>query len=273
MSDEWWIVLAAAGVVGSFLAGLLGIGGGVVYVTVLAWLFDRQGWDGFAHEMPKFIIANSMAVILLSTAYGFAVLKRRADGVERRWWIAALGGVVGTMASTLFVMHSGVYRKKEYAVLFLAVMAAYLVFSLLRRGNGEAVPSRPLPGAVLAGVGTAGGLLSGLLGVGGGVIMVPLLMMWMGEGATARAARLSLTTIPWMALTAVGLYSLVPARPPMLTAGQWKFFLGPVVAVLAGGAIVGMPLGLRVGALFPAKRFKAVFLLVILASAAKIFFT
>jgi hypothetical protein len=70
-------------------------------------------------------------------------------------------------------------------------------------GGMEHAPSRGRP-LELAAVGTVGGLFSGLFGVGGGAVMVPLLMLWLGFDQR-RAAGTSLMAIAVIAAVAVGL--------------------------------------------------------------------
>jgi hypothetical protein len=103
-----------------------------------------------------------------------------------------------------------------------------------RAVNARVAPltgSRALLGAELAAIGIVGGLLSGLLGVGGGVIMVPLLVLWAGYGQRAAHA---------MSLGAI---------IPISVAGILTFGIaGKVDWVDAAGLAAGAVAGARIGA-------------------------
>lgn len=89
-----------------------------------------------------------------------------------------------------------------------------------------------IPFSQVAGVGIGGGVLSGLLGVGGGVVMVPLLVLWLGlDQRTAHAV--SLGAIIPIAVAGIATYG----------------FAGEIDAVAAIALIVGSVVGARFGAL------------------------
>lgn len=85
----------------------------------------------------------------------------------------------------------------------------------------------------LAAIGLVGGLLSGLLGVGGGVIMVPLLVLWAGYPHRLAHAT-SLTAIIPVSVAGIAIYGGAGEINPL-----WA-------ACLAVGAVVGAQLGARV---------------------------
>ena len=90
---------------------------------------------------------------------------------------------------------------------------------------------------VLAAIGTAGGLLSGLFGVGGGVIIVPLLVLWLGYGER-EAAGTSLGAIAIVAAVAAGVQGLY---------GNVQVQEGLLVGIPAvGGVLLGTWLQQRV---------------------------
>ena len=108
--------------------------------------------------------------------------------------------------------------------------------------------------AVLLAIGTAGGLFSGLFGVGGGVIIVPLLVLWLGFDER-EAAGTSLGAIAMVAAAAAGLQALY---------GNVQVREGLLVGVPAiGGVLIGTWLQQRV----PMRALSAVFSLVLAAVA------
>ena len=111
----------------------------------------------------------------------------------------------------------------------------------------QSPPGVDEPGAVkLATIGLAGGLMSGLLGVGGGVIMVPLLVLWARLGQRAAHAA-SLAAIVPMSLVGLSTYAI---------AGEIDL---AAAAALAVGAVVGARVGAGFLARVPERQLKGLF--------------
>jgi uncharacterized membrane protein YfcA len=104
-------------------------------------------------------------------------------------------------------------------------------------------------------IGLGGGLLSGLLGVGGGIVMVPLLVLW-ARYRQRQAHALSLGAIIPISVAGIATYGV---------AGQVRYW--PAIG-LAAGAIVGAPLGARLLAQMDERRLKIVFGVFLVAVAA-----
>lgn len=117
--------------------------------------------------------------------------------------------------------------------------------SLPRRAGDSGLRAMRLDRELVA-IGILGGLLSGLLGVGGGIVMVPLLVLWARYGQRdAHAA--SLGAIIPISIAGIATYGL---------AGEVK--LGPAVA-LAGGSIFGARLGAGILARIDERLLKSIF--------------
>lgn len=157
---------AAAGL----LSGLFGVGGGIIIVPGLV-LFGGMD-QRRAH-------ATSLAAIVpiaLAAVVGYAV----DDAVD--WPAAGLvtaGAIAGTVAGTRFLRRIPQRSLRVIFALFMLASAAILPF--------EATSTKPLgeldlvAGGVLFAVGLLAGSLSGLLGVGGGIVIVPALILVLAE--------------------------------------------------------------------------------------------
>ncbi|HVL47560.1 MAG TPA: sulfite exporter TauE/SafE family protein [Candidatus Thermoplasmatota archaeon] len=152
----------ALGLAAGFLSGLFGVGGGVVMVPAILLLVPDTGFHA----------AKAVSLLVISLATLVGVLRhRRAGNVDFR--VGALlattglaGSVVGTAASLLV---AGRVLEAGFG-LFIAATGAQLA------RPGETRPRALAPrarAALLAAVGFAGGLLAGFFGVGGGIVMVP----------------------------------------------------------------------------------------------------
>jgi uncharacterized protein len=209
------LILAVLGLLGGVLAGVAGVGGGIVFVPTLVYM---AGWG------IKEAVAASFVIIVFSSLSGTIRSARSQDPVD--WRAAALFASTVAPASLIGVFISSVSPAAVVQVAFAGVILA-LAYPTAR-GGGPSVDGRKIPVALvlLAGVGI--GALSGLVGVGGGVVMVPLMVLGMGL-STKRAASTSLAVILFTGIVAsVGYiatgFSDLISLPPLVVgsiAGAW----------------------------------------------------
>lgn len=204
--------MVLTGVLAGLTAGLFGVGGGSVIVPGLVLL------AGFPHKLAT---GTSLAAIVPTAAVG--ALSYAAGG-ELDWLVVAwtsLGAIVGATVGTYLLTRA---RTRWLQLVF----AALLVFTAVRMFTGEADGAgRAAMGAAMAMglilLGTAAGLTAGLLGVGGGVVLVPVLSIVFGMPHVLAKGTSLAVIVP----TAVA--GTVLNRRAGLTA------LGPAAAVGAGG--------------------------------------
>jgi uncharacterized membrane protein YfcA len=167
-----WLLCLGIGLCSGFLGGLLGIGGGTVIVPALLIALPRLGILGA--DTTQIAVATSMAVIIptsiasarahaLRGAVDWAALARLAPGV-------AVGSLVGTFFAA--------------AISGKAMLTTFIAFALFAIWRTVSAPATAhaqddlpcLPGATQLSLKGAGiGILSSLVGVGGGLLSVPLL--------------------------------------------------------------------------------------------------
>jgi uncharacterized membrane protein YfcA len=166
---EWYAAYLALGAVTGFLAGLFGVGGGLVLVPVLLMLFDAQHFNS-EHNL-HLALGTSMATIIFTSlsslrkhhqhgAVDWQVVRRITPGI-------LLGTAIGALtASIIPVRGLGIFF-----ALFVFFIAAQILL------GKDPHPSRQLPGAAgLSFAGTFTGWVSSLVSIGGGAIVVPFLI-------------------------------------------------------------------------------------------------
>ena len=163
------VPLIAIGLAAGLLSGLFGIGGGTIIVPALAL------WLG----MPQRLAAGtSVAAILPAAAVG-AISYAVQGNVD---WTAALclavGIVAGAQLGTYLLARLPVSALQWAFMVFLLVVIVTLWFVVPQREDEIGI--NLLSAALLVLTGFITGVLSGVLGVGGGVIVVPVLMFFFG---------------------------------------------------------------------------------------------
>jgi uncharacterized membrane protein YfcA len=210
------LILAALGAFGGVLSGIAGVGGGIVFVPALVYV---AGWD------IKEAVAASLVIIIFSSLSGTIRNQRSEDPVD--WRTAAILSSTLAPATLIGVYVSSVSSETLVEVIFAAILLA-LAYPTAR-GRPEVDPEAkkiPIPLVLIAGVFI--GALSGLVGVGGGVVMVPLMMLGMGLG-TKRAISTSLAVVMFAGIVgsigyiATGFSDLVSLPPLILGSmvGAW----------------------------------------------------
>lgn len=172
LAPQLVVLFVLLGSLAGFLAGLLGIGGGVILVPLFIFTFELVGFP--PQHLVHVAFATSLAIIF-PTAVSSTMGHRKRGNVDwHQVLFLALGGVFGAaIGATLAAMLSGEWLKALFGAMQIGV-AGKLFFS-----NPHLPPERevPVPGWQLVLVGLAGGLFSAFFGVGGGVIAVPLMVI------------------------------------------------------------------------------------------------
>jgi len=180
-----WALIGAVGIGVSL--GLLGSGGSILTVPALVFLVG---------EPEKLAIAESLGIV--GTIAGISAIEHlRRGNVD--WRSVALVGPAAMAGSYGGAWGSQFVSGRAQLLLFAAVMlvAAYRMFASARRAQLKPKHRRP---ACLFGVGIALGLLSGMVGVGGGFLIVPALVL-LGGLTMATAVGSSLVVICLSSLT------------------------------------------------------------------------
>ncbi len=260
----WLGAYAAAGAVVGFLAGLLGIGGGMTLVPVLAALFAAQQ---FAPDHTVHLaLATAMASIVFTSSA--SVREHHRHGAVD-WALVRLlvpGMVAGALLSTLV---SGWVPQRLLALSFAAIVYAGATQMML--GRKPKAHGR-LPGPW--GVGLAGlvmGTICGLVSAGGAFLTVPF-MLRCGVPMHGTIGTGAAVGIPVAMVGTIGyVISGWPVEGlPELSLG---FVYLPALAALVLGSVLTAPWGARVAHRLPVKALKRVFALLLYTLATRMLFS
>ena len=243
------LLLVVIGGVAGVLAGLLGVGGGIVLVPAFFYAFQTLGYDG--PQLMQVCLATSLATIIV-TSLRSVLAHHRKGAVDweilRGWWIGiALGAVLGVLVASAL---RSVVLQGIFGVLGL-VIGAYLGLGRSDWRLGAQMP-RGLRRAILA---PAMGFLSVLMGIGGGSFGVPLMSLYNVaiHRAVATAAGFGvIIAVP----SVIGFLLLDVAEAPPLSIGAVNLVAFGVVIAMT---LITTPYGVRLAHATNAARLKRIF--------------
>ena len=232
-----WLIYLALGAVAGVLAGLLGIGGGLVLVAALVWLLPTQGIP--PEHAVHVALATALASIVLTGLSSARAHHRRGSVLwpTVAWLVPGLvlGGWLGSGLATAL---EGAWLRvfiAGYCYLAAAQMALDWPRSRLERADAPRGPGYTAAGAGI-------GAVSALVGIGGGSMTVPLLV-WRGV-RPVRAVGTSSACGVAIALASAAGYALQGA-PQGLPAGSWGYVFLPAAVGIALASVLTAPLGTR----------------------------
>ena len=252
--------LAVLGLCTGFLAGLLGIGGGMLMVPFITLIMTGRGVS--PDLAVKVAIATSMATIIFTSVSSVRAHHKRG---AVRWdvvWRLAPGIVMGAAVASMGVFS---ILKGSSLALFFALFVAFSATQMLL--DRKPAPSRTLPGT--GGQLAAGGVigfLSGLVGAGGGFVSVPFLT-WCNVVIHQAVATSAALGFPIALANVVG-YVIAGQSVEGLPAGALGYVYLPALAVIAAVSVLMAPLGVKAAHAMPVKQLKRVFAFILYMLAA-----
>ncbi len=257
---DWWIGYLLLGLFVGLFAGMLGIGGGTMLVPLMVIMFSAQQFP--QERMLHLALGTSLATIVFTSLSSIRAHHKRG---AIRWDIfrsAALGLVAGTILGAFLADR----MNSRYLAIVFVIFVSYSAVQLMLDVKPKA--SRQLPGrAGMAGGSGAIGILSSLVGVGGGVVTIPLMVMCnvpmrnaVGTSA-ALGLPIALAGAAGYIYTGMGEHHLPP-----LSLGY--VYLPALIGIVAG-TFVTVPLGARLAHDMPVSRLKKIFAIILFALVAK----
>lgn len=252
------------GLVVGFVAGLLGVGGGLIIVPVLIMLLHTHG-QAVGME-PQLALGTSLATILFTSLSSVRAHHRRG-AVE--WPLVrriAPGIVLGTLAGAALAARMPATVLKIFFVVFLFYAAIQMWLDF------KPAPHRGLPGRI--GTSLAGGVIgvvSSWVGIGGGTLSVPF-MLWHNVPLHRAIATSAAIGFPIAFAGAAG-YVLGGWTASDLPAGSLGFVYLPALAGIVLGSVLTAPLGARTAHRLPVRPLKRVFALLLFTLALRMVWT
>lgn len=255
----FWLLYVALGAFAGVLAGLLGVGGGLVIVPVLTFIFTAQHMPE-AHIL-HLALGTSLASIMFTSVSSLRAHHRRG-AVE--WTVVrriSAGILVGTFAGSWVASQLSTRFLKGFFVVFLYYVATQMLLNIKPK------PHRQLPGlAAMSGVGGVIGGVSSLVGIGGGTMTVPFLV-WCNVAIQRAIGTSAAVGFPIALAGAAGyLVNGLSAELPQYSLG---FVYLPALAGISAASMMTAPLGAKLAHTLPIDLLKKIFALLLVVMGTK----
>lgn len=250
-----WIVYLVLGLFAGFVAGLLGVGGGLIIVPVLVFIFT-------AHHFPEQYVVHLALGTALASIIFTSISSMRAHhlhaAVDWKVWRDVTPGVVtGTLLGSVLAAYLSAHVLKVFFVLFVFYAGTQMLLDIKPKA-ARALPG--LPG--MFAVGNVIGAVSSLVGIGGGTLSIPF-MTWCNVKLHRAIGTSSAIGLPIAIAGAIGYFLNGLAVTSLLPQYSLGFVYLPALAAIVATSVVTAPLGAKLAHRLPVKKLKKIFALLL----------
>lgn len=258
--------LAITGIGVGFASGLLGVGGCFIMIPVQYWVYTSMGMDPKISILVAF--GTNLAVVFptaISGAYGHS---KRGAVLRKAAVVLGITGAAGAMVGSVIATFLPAQVLKT--IFGLAILAGAIRMLTAKPPKVEEQPNENI--AVLAACGIVLGIVTGIIGIGGGVLMVPVMVVLLRFGMHRAVG----TSTAVMIFTSLG--GLMGYILNGLNAGVFGLYpIGHLIGyfnpeswlALAATSVPMAQLGVRAAHKLPAKQLKYIFVAVMIYMALK----
>jgi len=260
---EWYVGYLVLGAIAGFLAGMFGVGGGLVLVPVLIFLFDSQLFP--AEHVMLLALGTSMAAILFTS---LASLREHHRHRAVNWRVVrniTPGILIGTGIGASLAASIPTRGLAIFFALFVYFVAVQILIDIRPHA------ARQLPGAAgMTLAGTFTGCLSSMVSIGGGSIVVPFLV-WCNVPLRNAIGTSAAIGFPVAIGGTVG-YVFTGSSISGLPAHSVGFIYLPALLWISLASIITAPLGAKATHSLKTGMLRKLFALLLLVLATKLLF-
>jgi uncharacterized protein len=251
------LLLASAGLIGGFIAGLTGIGTGFIMLAVIPLALPQ--FQVPASYFVSMTIANAIfATFISSLANMLTTIRQKSFYLHETLWVA-LGAVLSSFLVFETVAKSNFYSRDAFnaVIVFFMFIIIFQTFKKLRLSNPQ---DEQVTRTRLMITGCTAGTAAALTGLGGGTLIIPMLNLWQ-KVDILKAKSISFGTIFAIALwLTINNLFFEPANTIPHTQG---LIIWPLVLPISIGVLIGSPLGVMFSKKISSRMVTILFLVVI----------
>ena len=244
------VLLLIAGAFAGLLAGLLGVGGGVVLVPAFYYIFTSLGYD--FEGLMQICLASSLATIIVTSVMSVNAHNKKGTvrwDVLQTWAIpVAIGAIAGMLATNVL--------RNDVLTIIFAVLALIIAAIMGLGVNWKPIKEDMPNGLPRAGFGLGTGFLSTLMGIGGGSIATPFMVLHSVPIHNAISTSAGFGFIIAVPAVIGFLLTGAAAEAPPLTVGAVNI---PAVAIILIVSVFTTPIGANLTHKIDTKPLKRIF--------------
>ena len=254
------ILLLLTGAAGGFMSGLLGVGGGIIFVPVIDYYLQKQGING--HLLVNLILANSLATIVFTGATGSVKQFKLGNYYPREIAFTTLGGIITSLSVSYLIATTTFYSKGIFNIMF-ALMLLVLIVRMLKNQK-EAVVEGILPShwtlLHYSLVGAVTGCATALSGLGGGLVMVPVFNQLLRLNLKTSTS-ISTGVITFLVLPITIYYAMQQLPYGVILPLQLGWLNGQIILPIAIGSVFFTQLGVKASHTMKTTKIKIIFMI------------
>jgi len=244
------------GSLAGFLAGLLGVGGGVVLVPILVWLFHTNQIVA-SDNLMQVVIGTTLATIVITSIASITAHHRHQAIIWNIVWQLTPGIIIGALCGAFIANVLPSEFLYNFFAIFILLVAIQLVFNIYPAKH------RRLPNKlIITTVGAIIGSVSSLVGIGGGSMTVPFLV-WYNISVRNAIATSAACGFP---IALAGTFGFIIIGWQYTETAHFGYIYWPALVGIAPTSLLFAPLGAKVAHTISTtilKRFFAVFLVIV----------
>jgi len=206
------LILLLVGSIGGFLAGIMGVGGGLVFIPILTYLFTQ--FPGISNEEAvRFTLANSITLVFASGLSGIYRQVKMGIYDYKKSLTVGIPGAAAAAAMSYAIQHGNWYSHERFTWVFLGFLLLS-IGNMLFKKEDDSSPVNTENTSTLSRllVGFFAGTVVSLSGLGGGIVMVPLFRMIL-KLPVKKATALSLSVVPLLSVFPIIQYLSITDAP------------------------------------------------------------
>lgn len=254
-----WLTYILLGALAGVLAGLLGVGGGIVIVPALVFIFTAQNLP--EQHILHLALGTSLATIMFTSLSSLKAHHLRG-GVD--WHIVkgiSTGIILGTFGGSWIAAQLSTRFLKISFVIFLFFVAFQMLLDMKPK------PHRQIPGTfALFGFGTIIGSISALVGIGGGSMSVPFLV-WCNTELRRAIGTSAAIGFPIALSGTIGY--VINGWSATLPANTFGFIYLPALMGVAATSYITAPIGAKLAHFLPVSTLKKIFAIMLVVMGTK----
>jgi uncharacterized membrane protein YfcA len=260
---EIWIIYLLFGAFAGLTAGLLGVGGGLIIVPVLAWIFNSYGFS--QNIIMHLAVGTSLATIIFTSISSIIAHHKHQAVLWQIVYKLTPGIIAGAWAGAAIADFLPTRSMKIFFGLFELFVALQMTLNIKPKPHRQlpATPAMGLAGGII-------GSISSIIGIGGGTLTVPFLV-WCNITMHKAVATSAACGLPIAIAGTIG-YVIAGLNENNLPTNSTGYIYWPALLGITTTSILFAPLGAKLAHKLPVNKLKHIFAILLFTLAFKMLF-